>query len=195
MAQISAFFEALVHGSDVASLNNCSSLLYSCRWYHALGIRNAPLGAFGGGKPPGARPDKLNLSPPFSTFRPLGPLHWSCPGGILPPSAAGPWLWALPDPSMLVRSQPCGSVAGTEDAPARDRVRSRRSTQTGTKRARGARQVLLPTYPGQWCRRVRHSAPGGGRRCLDGALLDDRDHLLRPGAQSTDFGNVSLGSE
>jgi hypothetical protein len=138
MAQISGFFEAQCTGLTLHLLTIV--YLYSIV---AVGIKlwgygTRLSGLSEGGSLRGRAPINsifLHLSLHFVRW-----VHYTghVPAAFFPPSAAGAWGGALPDPSLLVGSQPRGSVAGTEVAPARDRVRSRRSTQTGTKRGEGS---------------------------------------------------------
>ncbi|CAA9424455.1 MAG: hypothetical protein AVDCRST_MAG22-2814, partial [uncultured Rubrobacteraceae bacterium] len=59
--------------------------------------------------------------------------------------------------------------------------------------ARGPGQVLLPAYPGQRRRGVRHQARGRGRGRPDRALQADEHHLLRYGAQGPHLREHSPG--
>src|SRR4028119_2243079 len=89
MAQISGFFEALGTGLTLHLLTilHLYSIVAVGIKLWGYGTRLSGLSEWASLR--GPRSDNLNLSLPLSILLRLSPLHWSCPGGILPPPPPG----------------------------------------------------------------------------------------------------------
>jgi hypothetical protein len=196
MAQISGFFEAQCTGLTLHLLTIV--YLYSIV---AVGIKlwgygTRLSGLSEGGSLRGARPDKLNYSSPFSILLGLSPLHWSCPGGILPPLRRRGVGWGSTRP-LTARWEPtwrlccwnrrCPGAGSRKEPP----VHANRNEEGRGEPGKFSFQLILDNGAEEYA--IRPPAEAAG------ALMDlfsmTETIYFDLGRKVLIFGNVSLGSE
>src|SRR4028118_469533 len=104
MAQISGFFEVKGTGLTLHLLTILHLYSIVVVGIKLWGYGTRLSGLSEGGSLRGARSNNLNLSSPFSILLGLSPLHWSCPGEILPPPP--PRRGYHPPPRCPLRATP-----------------------------------------------------------------------------------------